>query len=122
MSAAHMFYGDPSGYAPLREAIAAYLLVSRGVACRPAQVFVTAGYRASLALVAQALLRRGDPVWIEDPGFPPTRDVLRSAGQRSVPVPVDAEGMVVAQGMRRRGQAQAWRSSRPRTRRRSASR
>ncbi len=105
MSAAHMFYGDPSGYGPLREAIAAYLLVSRGVACRPAQVFVTAGYRASLALVAQALLRRGDPVWIEDPGFPPTRDVLRSAGQRIVPVPVDEEGMVVAQGMRRAAKA-----------------
>ncbi|CAN7172473.1 PLP-dependent aminotransferase family protein [Variovorax sp. LjRoot290] len=105
MSAADMFYGDPSGYGPLREAIAAYLLVSRGVACRPAQVFVTAGYRASLALVSHALLQRGDTVWIEDPGFPPTREVLRSAGHRSVPVPVDEEGIVVAQGTRRAAKA-----------------
>ena len=98
MSVADMFYGDPSGYGPLREAIAAYLLVSRGVACLPAQVFVTAGYRASLALISQALLRRGDTVWIEDPGFPPTREVLRSAAHRIVPVPVDEEGIVVDQG------------------------
>ncbi|MCY1210919.1 HTH-type transcriptional regulatory protein GabR [compost metagenome] len=101
MGAADLFYGDPAGHAPLREAIAAYLRVSRGVACQPAQVFVTGGYRASLALVARTLLARDDRVWIEDPGYAPTRDVLRSAGHRVVPVPVDDEGLVVARGVRR---------------------
>jgi GntR family transcriptional regulator/MocR family aminotransferase len=101
MAAADMFYGDPAGYAPLREAIAAYLLVSRGVVCRPAQVFVTAGYRASLAFISHALLKKDDKVWTEDPGFPPTRELLLSAGHRVVPVPVDAEGMFVAQGIRK---------------------
>ncbi|WPG35606.1 PLP-dependent aminotransferase family protein [Variovorax sp. EBFNA2] len=100
MGAADLFYGDPAGYAPLRETIAAYLLVSRGVACQPAQVFVTGGYRASLALVARTLLAKDDRVWTEDPGFAPTHDVLRSAGQRVVPVPVDDEGLVVARGVR----------------------
>ncbi|GER15780.1 MocR-like pyridoxine biosynthesis transcription factor PdxR [Variovorax boronicumulans] len=101
MGAADLFYGDPAGHAPLREAIAAYLRVSRGVACQPAQVFVTGGYRASLALVARTLLARDDRVWIEDPGYAPTRDVLHSAGHRVVPVPVDDEGLVVARGVRR---------------------
>jgi len=100
-TAADMFYGDPSGYAPLRTAIAAYLLVSRGVSCRPSQVFVTGGYRASLALIADTLLDKGDAVWVEDPGYPPTQEVLRSKGLRAVPVPVDEEGMVVARGMRK---------------------
>ncbi|MDQ0070500.1 GntR family transcriptional regulator/MocR family aminotransferase [Variovorax boronicumulans] len=100
-TAADMFYGNPSGYAPLRAAIAAYLLVSRGVSCKPSQVFVTGGYRASLSLIAHTLLGKGDAVWVEDPGYPPTQEVLRSKGLRAVPVPVDDEGMVVARGVRK---------------------
>lgn len=104
-SAADMFYGDPCGYPPLREAIAAYLLVSRGVSCHASQVLVTGGYRASLALVARTLLKKDERVWIEDPGFPPTREVLRAAGHRAVPVPVDEDGLVVARGLRKAPQA-----------------
>jgi len=104
-TAADMFYGDPSGYPPLRAAIAAYLRVSRGVACHPSQVFVTGGYRASLALIAHTLLRKDERVWVEDPGFPPTQEVLRSAGLRPVAVPVDPEGMVVARGVRKAAHA-----------------
>jgi GntR family transcriptional regulator/MocR family aminotransferase len=44
-------------------------------------------------------------VWVEDPDYPPTQQVLRSAGQRAVSVPVDEEGMVVAQGMRKAAKA-----------------
>jgi GntR family transcriptional regulator/MocR family aminotransferase len=100
IGAVDLFYGDPSGYPPLREAIAAYLLVSRGVSCSPVQIFVTGGYRASLALLSRTLLKKDDRVWIEDPGFLPTQDVLRCAGHRVVPVPVDEEGLVVSRGIR----------------------
>ena len=40
---ARMMSPDPAGYLPLRRAIAAYLQISRGVACTYEQVFVTAG-------------------------------------------------------------------------------
>jgi len=105
MSGADMLYGDPCGYPPLREAIAAYLQVSRGVPCHASQVLVTGGYRASLALVARTLLKNGERVWIEDPGFPPTQEVLRATGHRAVPVPVDEEGLVVERGLRKAPQA-----------------
>ncbi|WP_162577981.1 MocR-like pyridoxine biosynthesis transcription factor PdxR [Variovorax sp. PBS-H4] len=98
---ADMNYGDPAGYAPLREAIATYLRVSRGVACSPAQVVVTAGHRASLALVSRALLAPHDGAWVEEPGYPPTREVLQGAGLRVVSVPVDTQGLRVADGLRR---------------------
>jgi len=96
-----MDYGDPAGHLPLREAIAAYLGVSRGVPCSAAQVFVTGGYRASLALAARVLLEPGAQVWVEDPGFPPTGGVLGDAGMRPVAVPVDAEGLRVDLGRHR---------------------
>ncbi len=99
-SPADLGYGDPRGEPALRQAIAAYLLVSRGIACRAEQVFVTAGYRASLALAAGVLLRRGDSVWIEDPVYPPTRAVLERESLIAVPVPVDEEGLAVSVGER----------------------
>lgn len=104
---ADMFYGHPAGHPALRQAIAAYLVVSRGVACAPQQVFVTAGHRMSMGLIARALLKKGDAVWCEDPGYPPACEVLAQAGARVVPVPVDADGLVVAQGVRRAPKARA---------------
>lgn len=84
-------YGAPA----LRAEIAAYLQLSRGIACTPAQVFVTAGYRQSLAMIRQALLKTGDRVWVEDPGFPPTRELLNHLAIAPIPVAVDAEGLDV---------------------------
>jgi len=87
-----------AGHAPLREAIAAYLGVARGVACSPSQVLVTGGFQGALSLVAQVLLRPGDPVWVEDPGYFLARQRLEAAGVRLVPVRVDSEGLRVAAG------------------------
>lgn len=94
-----MAYPDLAGQAPLRAAIAAYLRVSRGIDCTPRQVIVTSGYRNSLDLVMRALLCAGDSAWVEDPGFAPTSTLLRSGGVRVVPVPVDHDGLLVAQGI-----------------------
>ncbi|WP_144629948.1 PLP-dependent aminotransferase family protein [Bordetella genomosp. 13] len=99
MQAGDMLYPPLAGLPALRTAIAAYLQVARGIACAPRQVFVTSGYRHSLDLVARTLFRPGDRVWIEDPCYPPTRDVLRQAGLLAQPVAVDGEGVNVARGI-----------------------
>jgi GntR family transcriptional regulator/MocR family aminotransferase len=99
-SSADLGYGDPCGELALRQAIAAYLHVSRGIACSPDQVFVTSGYCASLGLIAGALLQRGDTVWIEDPCYLPTRAVLEQASVAAQPAPVDEEGLNVAAARR----------------------
>jgi GntR family transcriptional regulator/MocR family aminotransferase len=90
---------DPAGWRPLREAIAAYLGVSRGILCSPDQVLVTAGFQGALALVTRVLLRAGDPVWVEDPGYTLARQALEAAGATLVPVRVDRDGLRVAAGM-----------------------
>ena len=100
-----MAYPDPAGHPPLRQAIAAYLGVSRGIVCSHEQVFVTTGYRGALDLVCRTLLQAGDQGWYEDPGYRIARGFLEHVGMRLAPVPVDAEGLNVAEGVRRAEQA-----------------
>ena len=90
---------DPTGVPALREAVAAYLGVARGIRCSAGQVLITAGYQGALSLVRQVLLRPGDPVWMEDPGYYMTRQALEAAGARVVPIRVDREGLRVSSGM-----------------------
>jgi GntR family transcriptional regulator/MocR family aminotransferase len=87
------------GAGALRAEIAAYLQMSRGIDCSPSQIFVTSGYRHSLELIGHALLKPGDQVLVENPGFPPTRDLLGHMGIAPIPVPVDREGMIVPTGI-----------------------
>ncbi|ALX82670.1 DNA-binding protein [Achromobacter xylosoxidans] len=97
--AADLSYPPADGLPALRNAIAAHLQVARGIHCSPAQVFITSGYRESLNLVIQALLHPGDQVWVEDPGYPPTRELLKHSGLTFAPVEVDAEGIMVSRGI-----------------------
>jgi GntR family transcriptional regulator/MocR family aminotransferase len=90
-------YGDPAGYAPLREAIAAHAGVARAVRCTPEQVIVVSGSQQALDLAARVLLDPDDTVVMEDPGYLGARAALSAAGARIVPCAVDAEGLDVAQ-------------------------
>jgi GntR family transcriptional regulator/MocR family aminotransferase len=63
-------------------------------------VIVVSGTQQALDLAARVLIDPGDPVWIEEPGYPPTRAVLVAAGARPVAVPVDDEGLSVVEGRR----------------------
>ena len=99
LSVPKMVYQEPGGYSPLRRAIANHLAISRGLACSEAQVFVTSGFLGGLALAARALLRAGDKVLVEDPGFSPAREAIVLGGGVPVAVPVDQDGMKVGPGI-----------------------
>ena len=91
-------YGEAGGYGPLRQAIAEYLRAARGVNCSTHQVIVTAGSQQAISLAASLLLDPGDEAWVEDPGYMGARGAMLAAGIRPVPVPVDAEGLSLAEG------------------------
>ena len=81
------------GNVALREAIANYVRVSRGVRCDAAQVVITDGTQSSLDLCARTLADAGDTAWMEDPGYGGAQAAFQCADLRVVPVPVDADGL-----------------------------
>lgn len=99
MPKSHLGYGDPRGSAELRSAIAAYLAGARGVRCDAEQIIVTSGTQHALDLVVRVLLPAGSEAWVEDPGYPLTREVLAAGGVVTRPVRVDAQGIDVAAGI-----------------------
>jgi GntR family transcriptional regulator / MocR family aminotransferase len=98
-------YQDSAGYRPLREAIAAHVAVSRQVHCTLEQVMIVPGSQGALDLATRMLVNAGDPVWMEDPGYPGARGAFLGAGAHIVPVPIDDEGLVVDIGIERASQA-----------------
>ncbi len=92
-----MAYGDAVGYLPFREAIAEYLGAVRGVRCESSQILVTTGSQQALQISAQVLLDPKDRVCMEEPGYPGARQAFMTAGAHLIPVPVDDEGINVAE-------------------------
>jgi GntR family transcriptional regulator/MocR family aminotransferase len=88
-------YADPAGVEILRAALARHVALSRAVVCTADDVVVTSGAQQGLSLIARVLLRPGDTVAVEDPGYPPVREMFASFGADVVGVPVDASGIRV---------------------------
>lgn len=101
LSLSGLNYPDPAGYPPLREAIVRHLALFRGIQCSADQIFITSGFQAALGLAVHTLLRPGDPVWMEDPGYFRASGALRLAGARLAPAPVDSDGLQVDEAIRR---------------------
>jgi len=93
--------GDVAGLRSLREGIASHLAATRGIVCDPAQIFIFSGIQPALDLIARLTLDPGDEAWMEDPGYPGARGVLRAAEARVIPVPVDHHGLQVEEGISR---------------------
>lgn len=91
---------DRGGYGPLRDAIAEYLRTSRGVRCTAEQIVIVSGIQQALDLLARLLLKKGDPIWMEDPGYFGARIAFDNTGARTIPVPVDDEGLSVSAGIK----------------------
>jgi len=98
---------NPLGSERFRVEICAYLRTSRAVKCEPAQIMVVSGSQQALDITARVLLDPGDSVLVEEPGYILERTLLAAAGCRLKQVPVDNEGMDVAQGTRLDPEAKA---------------
>lgn len=88
-------YTNPIGSSELRRAVTQWLTRSRGIAATPDQIVITHGAGNAVDVLARVLLRPGDVAAVEEPGYPPVTNLLRSQGIEVVGVPVDEDGLVV---------------------------
>ena len=84
-------YGEPAGDAGLRRALAARLQAWH-VPATPQQIITTVGATHALDIISRTLLRPGDPVMVEEPGWAIEFARLQALGMRILPVPRGADG------------------------------
>ena len=84
-------YGDPRGYAPLREQVTRRL-AEYGIDVSADQVLLTNGISGAIDLVGRYLVRPGDVVFVDDPGFFQTFGHMRVLGATIQGVPWTEHG------------------------------
>jgi GntR family transcriptional regulator/MocR family aminotransferase len=89
-------YENPAGLRELREAIVRHVTISRGVSSSPDNLVITNGTQQALDIVGRVMLKPGDVVAMEDPGYQPPKWLFQSLGVKIVGVPVDSDGIDVA--------------------------
>ncbi|RKP43432.1 PLP-dependent aminotransferase family protein [Trinickia fusca] len=87
-------YGHPYGFAPLRERIVEQL-DRLGMPAELENVLLTQGATQALDLVVRTLLRPGDAVVVEDPGYCNLLQILKLAGLHVYGVPRTPTGLDV---------------------------
>ncbi|MDH1265261.1 PLP-dependent aminotransferase family protein [Pseudomonas sp. GD03944] len=92
---------DPAGLPALRQAVAGYLSIARGVQVSADRVLILSSVQQGLDLCLRLLVQPGEPVWMEDPGYPGARQLMDVTGVNRVDVPVDQHGLDVDEGIRR---------------------
>ncbi|WP_426789329.1 PLP-dependent aminotransferase family protein [Achromobacter xylosoxidans] len=95
--AATLGYGPPVGEPALREAIAQYLRVSRGVNCDASRIVITEGAQGALALCVQLLTNPGDTAWLEEPGYRGAKSAFHAGDLNVVAMRVDADGLAISE-------------------------
>lgn len=95
-----MLDADPAGLPALRSAIAQYLAIARGVRVGVERIVILGSVQQALDLTLRLVVAPGDTVWMEDPGYPGARQLMKASGVAMVDVPVDREGLQVEAGIR----------------------
>jgi GntR family transcriptional regulator/MocR family aminotransferase len=88
-----------AGLPEYRSAVAEHLLRHRGFVLASGfgeqDLLATGGTTAAVSELALSVLRPGDVVAVEEPGYQRAVQALRSAGMRVVPAPVDPNGLAL---------------------------
>jgi len=86
-----LHYGEPKGDGGLRRALS-QKLGAINVQAGPEQIITTVGATQALDIVSRTLLRAGDCVMVEEPGWAVEFARLAAMGMRILPVPRRADG------------------------------
>jgi GntR family transcriptional regulator/MocR family aminotransferase len=96
-TAALLDFGEPAGDRKLRTSLASMLSSVRGMAVTADDIFLTRGSQYALHLLSLALVGPEDTVAVESPGYPSAREAFSFLDAKLLPIPVDSEGLDVAE-------------------------
>ncbi|MGE0466924.1 MAG: PLP-dependent aminotransferase family protein [Steroidobacteraceae bacterium] len=90
-------YGERQGDARFRAVLAAFLRDSGGVEVDPQSLMLTGGISQALDFACSRFTRPGDTVFVEEPSYPYSFPIFRDHGLKIVGIPLDGEGMDLAE-------------------------
>lgn len=88
-------YADPRGSLRLRQSLSRMLNSERGLNTTPEHICLTRGSQMGIYVCAKLLVRPGDTIAVESPGYRPAWEAFASIGAQILPVPVDSDGLQV---------------------------
>jgi GntR family transcriptional regulator/MocR family aminotransferase len=92
-TARFLSYGPEQGSVNLRNELARFLNVTRGLAVSPANILITKGAQMGMYLLSQLLIKKGDAVVVGEPGYVGASEVFQAAGADLQLVRVDEDGL-----------------------------
>jgi len=81
--------GDSFGDIELRRSITRFLYDWRGLETSPEQIVITAGSIDALEMCVRTLANAGDTVGLENPGYPPLRNIVLNLGMKPLWLSMD---------------------------------
>lgn len=94
-------YACATGLPVLHTALLEHLRLTRGLIAEAHQVIIVPSAQAAFDIASRAAIRNGDVAWMEDPGYPGMRTLLRGAGAKIVACAIDDQGLKPPPGSER---------------------
>uniref|UniRef100_UPI0035AF7B43 aminotransferase-like domain-containing protein n=1 Tax=Chitinimonas sp. TaxID=1934313 RepID=UPI0035AF7B43 len=86
-------YRSEGGLDALKQQLAQYLALSRGVNCQPKQIVICSGMQGALDLLSRSLADVGELAWVEEPGYSGAKSAWLANGLQLQPISVDGDGL-----------------------------
>jgi len=90
-------YPPVAGLPELRQAIAAEILVTRGIICDWQNILVTAGAQEAFTIISKLFIRPGSTAVVESPSYQGVSYILTANGAHLIPTAVEREGISVTE-------------------------
>ncbi|MXO05247.1 PLP-dependent aminotransferase family protein [Flavobacterium sp. HBTb2-11-1] len=92
-----MGYSTELGNLEFRKSIAQMLNFKRGMSISKDQICITRGSQMAMYLASHCILKSGDFVLVENPGYKPAWEAFENAGATLLPVNVNSDGLDIDQ-------------------------
>lgn len=92
-----MGYSSELGNLEFRKSIAQMLNFKRGMSISQDQICITRGSQMAMYLASHCILKSGDFVLVENPGYKPAWETFENSGATLLPIDVESDGLNIDQ-------------------------